>query len=125
MITINGDRWRVLMVNSRSRMLIDRTNNLRLATTDPKTMTIYISDELSGSMLTRVLIHEIGHCIMWSYNLFDDIHRMVKRRYWIEAEEWICNFLADYGMIAFNQAAQVIGSRALVNVPRAMSKLVA
>ena len=123
--TVNGYTWRVKMVPPESDALIDRTNTLRLATTDPDTMTIYLSSILKGSMLTRVLIHEIGHCIIWSYGLFDEIHRMVKPWYWQEAEEWICNFVADYGMTIFDRASKILGTKALYCVPEAMEKLIA
>lgn len=48
----------------------------------------------------RVLIHEICHCVLYSYGLLYDIHKAVKKDYWILAEEWICNFLYDYGLEA-------------------------
>ena len=32
-----------------------------------ETMTVYISDQISGEFLTKVLIHEIGHCIIFSF----------------------------------------------------------
>lgn len=123
--TLNGDVWRVRMVDWGSNALVDRTDNLRLATTDPNTMTIYLSNRLSGSLLSRVLIHEIGHAVMWSYDLFGELHRMVKPEYWIEAEEWICNFIADYGMTIFARAARVMGGKALTCIPAAMENLVA
>lgn len=76
-------------------------------------------------MMARVLIHEMGHAVIWSYDLFDDIHRMVKPQYWVEAEEWICNFLADYGMEVFAAASRVMGGGALTCVPEAMERLIA
>lgn len=123
--TLNGDVWRVRMVDRMSGDLVDRTGSLRLATTDPETLTIYLSDRLSGSMLTRVLVHEIGHAVMFSYDLIGELHRMVKPEYWIMAEEWVCNFIADYGMAVFNRAARVLGGKAMACVPEAVERLVA
>lgn len=123
--TLNGDTWRVRVVDGSSDALIDRTGSLCLATTDPETMTVYLSDQLRGQLLTRVLIHEIAHCVMYSYGLDSQLRRMVKRRYWVEAEEWVCNFIADYGMAVFNSAAKVMGRRALACIPAAVEKLVA
>lgn len=123
--TLNGDVWRVRRVNGRSDALIDRTGSLRLATTDPDTMTIYLSDRLSGSMLARVLIHEMGHAVMWSYDLTRELHRMVRPEHWVEAEEWVCNLIADYGLTVFNSAARVLGNRAITCVPDSMARLVA
>ena len=34
----------------------------------------------------RVLIHEICHCVLYSYGLLYDIHKAVKKDYWILAE---------------------------------------
>lgn len=123
--TLNGDVWNVRYARWDSEALVDRTGQLRLATTDPETFTIRISDRLSGSLLARVLIHELGHAIMVSYNLIPELHKMVKPEYWMEAEEWVCNFLADYGMTVFSRASKVLGKGALACVPDAMSRLVA
>lgn len=94
---MNGDVWTVRYVPAYYPELIDRTNQRRVATTDPRTKTVYLSNELSGSFLKRVLIHELGHCALFSFGLLDDIHRVVDREHWVDAEEWICNLLADYG----------------------------
>lgn len=98
---MNGYEWWVIRVSPDSHYLIDRTGALTVATTDPTALTIYISSALSGEFFTRVLIHELGHATMFSYYLVDDIHSMVPPDKWIEAEEWTCNFLADYGQNVF------------------------
>lgn len=120
---INGDEWSVRFVDGASEALVDRTWTLRLATTDPSTMTVYVSDRLSGDLLKRVVVHEIGHCIMHSYGLIESLHRMVKRRYWVEAEEWVCNILAEYGELALDRAEKVLGSHGIVAVPQEMERL--
>lgn len=125
LFTLNGDTWGVVMVDGGSDALIDRTGTRRLATTDPATMAVYLSRELEGSMLARVLVHEMGHCAMHSYGLIGELHRMVKRRYWREAEEWCCNLLADYGMTILDRASRVIGGYAIECVPSALSALIA
>lgn len=94
---MNGQIWTVRYAHPYDPNLIDRTHSLRVATTDPITRTVFLSNELAGNFLKTVLIHELGHCALWSYGLLDDIHRVVPEKYWIEAEEWACNFLADYG----------------------------
>lgn len=94
---LNGHLWHVIFTDSYDPELIDRTGEQRVATTDPVTHTVYLSNELRGDFLRRVLSHELGHVTMISYNMLDEIHRMVHPRYWIEMEEWICNFIADYG----------------------------
>lgn len=94
---LNGIMWRVKVVSPESKMLIDRTNTKTVATTDPLTRCIYLSEELKGDFRETVLLHELGHCVMFSFNLIDDIHSFVEPEKWIYAEEWMCNFIANYG----------------------------
>lgn len=105
-------------------MLVDRTGMLTVATTDPSTLTIYISNAIHGSFLTRVVIHELGHCAIYSFNLLDDIHRMVYPDMWIEAEEWVCNFIADYGMSIYEAAYDILGPNAVSVVPLEIERLI-
>lgn len=122
---MNGYLWRVYLVEPYNPILVDRTGNLTVATTDPRTLCVYISRELDGMMLTRVLIHELGHCAIFSFDLLDDIHRMVYPEHWFEAEEWICNFIADYGMKIFSIAYNILGDRAIDVVPREVERMIA
>lgn len=122
---INGIFWRVEIVDPDSPYLIDRTNQSRLATTDPNTKSVYLSKAIPLDMFNRVLIHELGHCVIFSYDLFDEIHQMVKPEYWIDAEEWVCNFIADYGMIIFSIANTISKDKALNIVSNELERLVA
>lgn len=45
---------------------------------------------------------------MISFGLLKAIHRMVKPEYWIDAEEWVCNFIADYGYGIFQIADYIL-----------------
>lgn len=121
---MNGYFWRVKFVDPNSDFLVDRTRLLRVATTDPSTGCIYLSKALKGDFLNRVLIHELGHCAMFSFHLLDDIHKMTKREYWIEAEEWVCNFIADYGLKIFAIASSVLGEDAWIFVPNELERLI-
>ena len=122
--TMNGLLWRTIYVSPNSPLLVDRSGKLTVATTDPSTRCVYLSTELIGEFKTRVFIHELGHCAMVSFNMLDDIHRMVYPEYWIEAEEYICNFLADYGLRIFSIAYDVLGSNAMIFIPHEIEKLV-
>lgn len=122
---INGYLWKVAFVDPDDPMLVDRTGTRTVATTDPTTNFVYLSNDLVGDFLIRVLIHEIGHCALFSFDLLGDIHRMVKPEYWIEAEEWICNFIADYGMDVFRSVSTVLGYDAIAYVPRGVEMLIA
>lgn len=122
---INGMVWKTEFVEPNSDLLIDRTNTLRIATTDPNTRTVYLSEEIPMDMRERVLIHELGHCVIFSYDLFDEIHQMVYPEYWIDVEEWVCNFIADYGYTIFSIAKGIMGDKAWDIVPRELERLVA
>lgn len=122
---MNGYLWHIAFVNPGSAKLVDRTGASTLATTDPTVMRIYISDNLSGKELETVLIHELGHAALFSYGLLPDIHKAVKRQYWMEAEEWACNFIADYGMRIFSIAYEVMGEDAWMFIPYELDRLIA
>ena len=122
---MNGYVWRICFVDPKNPYLMDRTGSLRVATTDPETRIIFLSNDLSGSFLEKVLVHEIGHCALFSFHLVDDIHRMVRPEYWIEAEEWICNFIADYGQIIYSTAYSYLGVHAWKAIPYELERLIA
>lgn len=52
---------------------------------------------------------------------------MIRRnpQYWIEAEEWICNFIADYGLQIFETAYSVSGDDAWTIVPQELDRMIA
>lgn len=99
---INGYIWRVKYVAKNSPCLVDRMGVLTVATTDPYDLTIYISSSIYGQFHDKVLVHELAHAVMLSYYLIDDIHSVVYPTYWMEAEERVCNFIADYGFELFH-----------------------
>lgn len=76
-------------------------------------------------MLNRVMVHELGHCVIFSFGLLDEIHRVVHPDYWIDAEEWICNFVADYGFKIFSVAYSILGEEAWLFVPYKIKDLIA
>lgn len=120
---MNGYLWKVEYVDSTDPMLVDRTGRRTVATTDPDRLTVYLSKELSGDFLIKVVLHELGHCAMHSFGLVDDIHRMVYPDKWIEAEEWVCNFFADYGFRIFATAYDIVGIDALNYIPAEIGKI--
>lgn len=121
---MNGYVWQVKFVYPFSDKLVDRTKSLRVATTDPSDFCVYLSNRLKGDFLIQVLLHELGHCVMFSYDLIQDIHRMVYPEYWIDAEEWICNFIADYGLQVFKTAYSIVGNyNAWLYVPGELERM--
>lgn len=122
---MNGVLWNVVIVDPSDPMLIDRTNTRTVGTTDPISHTIFMSSQLRGQAFTKVLIHELGHCAIFSFGLDDKIHEAVKPEYWIDAEEWLCNFIYDYGLHIFEAASRILGIEALNYLPRELEKLIA
>lgn len=122
---MNGIRWTVVYVPATSAELVDRLDTVTVATTDPRTNTVYICEDLRGDFLIRVLLHELGHCALVSFGLLDVIHAAVYPDKWIEAEEWVCNFLADHGRMIFDTASQVLGYDAIKIVPRGLERIIA
>lgn len=120
---MNGDSWQVKFVDQYNPSLVDRTGKLRAATTDPNTWTVYLSSNLKGDFLTTVMIHELGHCAIYSFGLLYEIHKMVRPEFWIDAEEWICNFIADYGMQIFKIAYGILGSKAWSILPKELERV--
>lgn len=123
--TMNGYLWKVRFVEPNDPKLVDRTKSLTIATTEPVSKTIYLSSELHGDPLITVFIHELGHCALWSFGFLDYIHEMVYPEYWVEMEEFICNFLADYGFRIFQIAYKTMGYDAWKLIPQAYERYIA
>lgn len=122
---MNGITWKIKHVPKESDYLIERTGTRTVATTDPGKKCVYLSEDLNGPFKLRVFIHELSHCALFSFNLLKDIHRMVAPEYWIEAEEWICNYIADYGQMIFDIAYETLGYEAIWEIPGEIEKLIA
>ena len=122
---MNGLRWNVRWTNPSNPILVDRTNALTVAVTDPDTMTIYLSNGLRGSFLTTVVLHELSHAMMVSYGYLDIIHKYCKKRYWIEMEELIANLIADRAYEIFQRAYDIVGDDAIRFVPYFLERSVA
>ena len=122
---MNGYLWHVVDVPADSDYLIDRTGNRTVATTDGKTLTVYVSDIIVGEFRKRVIAHEMGHAVCYSYDLIGEIHRCCLPSKRIEMEEFICNFVADYGELIFEITYRILGDDALHVLPRYLEKLIA
>ena len=122
---MNGLRWNVRWTNSADPILVDRTGSLTVAVTDPDTMTIYLSNQLRGDLLTTVVLHELSHAMMISYGYLEQIHRYCKKRHWIEMEELIANLIADRAYEIFQRAYDIVGDDAIRFVPYGLERSVA
>lgn len=68
-------------------MIYRSDGSLSVASCDDTTKTIYVSNELQGEFLKKVLCHEITHAAMFSYNV--DLT--------IDQEELLADLISTYG----------------------------
>lgn len=68
--------------------------------TDNKQKTIFLYENLDGSLLYKVLCHELVHAFCFSYGI----------RFSIEEEERMADFIATYGKEIFDMTDEIIGS---------------
>ena len=122
---MNGFHWNVRWANPTDPILVDRTNVLTCAVTDPDTMTIYLSNKLCGGFLTRVVLHELSHAMMISYGYLEQIHRYCKKRHWVDMEELIANLIAQQAKEIFQRAYDIVGDEAIRFVPYELERMVA
>ena len=122
---MNGMLWSIRFVNPNSDILIDRTLSKTVAVTDPDTMTIYLSNQLRGSFLTTVVLHELSHAMMISYGYLEQIHRYCKKRHWVDMEELIANLIAQQAKEIFQTAYDIVGDEAIRFVPYELERMVA
>lgn len=87
MFEINGIIWKIKFVDPFDPILIKDNGILSVGMCDQLTKTIYLARNLEGSMLKKVVCHEIVHAAMFSYQ----VHLSV------EQEEIIADIIATYG----------------------------
>lgn len=121
---MNGYLWNVKRVPPYDDILIDRTGIKTVAVTEPITMCIYLSNKLDGELLKKVVLHELAHATMFSYNIVDMIHEYCYRKHWFDMEELIANIIAEYGEEIFHIAYEIIGDKAINIVPLILERLV-
>lgn len=81
----------------------------KLATTDPITKTIHVSEAVKPPMLDKVMLHEAAHAVTMSYGILDALHAAIPERYWVDAEEWACQLVENFGMEAASAASEALG----------------
>ena len=78
-------------------MLIREDGIRTLGMCDKDTKTIYLAENLEGSMLKKVICHEIVHAAMFSYDVYLSL----------EQEEVIADIIATYGEEIINVTNKV------------------
>ena len=87
MITINGISWRIKFVYPQDTVLMYENGSYTLGMCDRNNKTIYLAENLEGSMLKKVICHELVHAAMFSYNVYLSL----------EQEEVIADIITTYG----------------------------
>ena len=87
MFIINNEEWKVEFTNPRNPVFLRGDGTYTIGMCDKKTKTIYLAENLEGSMLKRVICHELVHAAMFSYDVYLSI----------EQEEVIADIIATYG----------------------------
>lgn len=96
-VRINNIDWEIVLTNNCDNL---RRNNgtLTLGITDANEQTIYLFSVLKGNLLRKVLIHELTHAFIFSYNYYLSE----------EEEEFICSFIDTYGTDIINNADNLL-----------------
>lgn len=108
-VAINGEVWRVIRVPAGDPRLLDRTGAERLATTDPRSRTISISERIRPPLLDKVLLHEVAHAITVSWGLLPQVRRDTLRGDIIGVEEWAAQLVENHSIEALQVARRALG----------------
>lgn len=106
---VNGQVWGVARVPAGDPRLIDRTDTQRLATTDPRTRTVYVSEDVVPPLLDRVMLHEVAHAVTISWGLLAGLRQRLPRRFWVDAEEWAAQLVENHAIEAVRAASESLG----------------
>lgn len=87
MIELNGISWYIKFVPALSEIFRMPNGDFTVGVCDSDTRTIYLDENLYGSKLKKVVIHELVHASMSSYSV--SLTR--------DQEELIADLLATYG----------------------------
>lgn len=87
MFIINGKVWHIIHVPPFNRILQRTDGSYTVGVCDNNTKIIYLSSDLEGDFLNKVLCHEITHAVMFSYDVYLDFYE----------EELVADLIATYG----------------------------
>lgn len=102
--TISNRVWKIKFVPIQSEALKKSDGTYTIGVTDRIENTIFLADNLTGSMLDRVLCHELTHAVCMTYDIFLPL----------ETEEKLCNFMSDHGKEIIYLLDELLYSMALV-----------
>ena len=87
MFLINNILWKLAFVVPDFPLLQRMNGDFAIGACDNLTRTIYINNTLQGSLLKKVLCHQITHAAMFSYNV--DLT--------VEQEQLVADLISTYG----------------------------
>lgn len=87
MFLINNVYWKIAFVSPNFPLLQRLNGDYSIGACDNLTRTIYLSNQLYGELLKKVLCHEITHAAMFSYNV----------NLSLEQQELIADLISTYG----------------------------
>ena len=87
MFNINNEFWTLEFVPFNDRHLRRPNGSYTIGSCDDDLKRIFLSENLSGAMLKKVLCHELTHAAMFSY----DVNLTVAQ------EEMLADIIATYG----------------------------
>ena len=87
MFIINNIYWKLAFVSPNFPLLQRSNGEFTIGACDNLTRTIYINELLQGTLLRKVLCHEITHAAMFSYNV--DLS--------IEQQQLVADLISTYG----------------------------
>jgi hypothetical protein len=99
MFLINGEYWAILSVPSTHFKLKRSDGSYTIGVCDDNDKIIYLSNQLHGHFLKKVLCHEITHAAMFSYNIYLTTMQ----------EEIVADIMATYGNEIINITEQMFG----------------
>lgn len=106
---INGIAWHIKYVNPYDYALFRSDGSRTVGMTNWITRTIYLSDNLHGAFLERVLCHELCHCFCFSYGILMDIQQ----------EEFLANWISIYGRDVIELLDDLLYSTSVAGVIKA------
>lgn len=87
MFLINNIYWKISFVPPNFPLLQRPDGSFSIGSCDNLVKTIFLSEDLSGDLLKKVLCHELTHAAMFSYGV----------KLSIEQEELVADLISTYG----------------------------
>lgn len=108
-LIIGGQLWRVVRVSPGDPFLIDRTGTPTIATADPVSKTIRISESVQLPLFDQVLVHEAAHAAMEEAGINALLSQLAEGRQQVLAEELLAWFLETHAVEVISAVNESLG----------------